>query len=309
MTPGTDAPAPRTSIPPTSSCGPSRRAWGSRARPTTACPSSWTRWDGSTCGPARKSRPPRRGRYSPPTRAPCTWYSVIGWDGCRWWVRWPWWAPPGGGRRRRVGEAVPRLGVDIGGTFTDLVALEPGGGVCVVKVPSTPDDAAVGLWRAVDQLAERGGAGTIDALIHGTTVATNALLERRGARPALLITAGFEDLLRLRRQDRPALYDLARDHPPPLVERESVIGVAERIGAGGGGGGWGGGGGGKGGGGGGADAGPGGDRAGGAGGDDAATGRRGDLPALQLRRSHTRTPAGRGAPRSASPPAGGGGAR
>ena len=126
-----------------------------------------------------------------------------------------------------------RLGVDIGGTFTDLVALEPGGGVCVVKVPSTPDDAAVGLWRAVDQLAERGGAGTIDALIHGTTVATNALLERRGARPALLITAGFEDLLRLRRQDRPALYDLARDHPPPLVERESVIGVAERIGAGG----------------------------------------------------------------------------
>src|SRR3990170_458780 len=140
-------------------------------------------------------------------------------------------AGPGG--RRLVEEAVTRLGVDIGGTFTDLVALEPGGGVCVVKVPSTPDDAAVGLWRAVDQLAERGGAGTIDALIHGTTVATNALLERRGARPALLITAGFEDLLRLRRQDRQALYDLARDHPPPLVERESVIGVAERIGAGG----------------------------------------------------------------------------
>src|SRR3990172_2087866 len=140
-------------------------------------------------------------------------------------------AGPGG--RRLVEEAVTRLGVGVGGRLRGWVALEPGGGVCVVKVPSTPDDAAVGLWRAVDQLAERGGAGAIDALIHGTTVATNALLERRGARPALLITAGFEDLLRLRRQDRPALYDLARDHPPPLVERESVIGVAERIGAGG----------------------------------------------------------------------------
>ncbi|MBI2072509.1 MAG: hydantoinase/oxoprolinase family protein [Gemmatimonadetes bacterium] len=126
-----------------------------------------------------------------------------------------------------------RLGVDIGGTFTDLVALEPGGGVRVVKVPSTPEDSAVGLWRAVDRLGEGSAAGTIDALIHGTTVATNALLERRGAGLALLITAGFEDLPWLRRQDRAALYDLARDHPPPLVERQSVIGVAERIGAGG----------------------------------------------------------------------------
>lgn len=133
-----------------------------------------------------------------------------------------------------------RLGVDIGGTFTDLVALDPGGGVRVVKVPSTPQDSALGLWRAVDRLAERGPDGTIDGLIHGTTVATNALLERRGAGPApdgrkspalaLVVTAGFEDLLWLRRQDRAALYDLARDHPPPLVERQNVLGVAERIG-------------------------------------------------------------------------------
>ena len=126
-----------------------------------------------------------------------------------------------------------RLGVDIGGTFTDLVALEPGGGARVVKVASTPDDPAVGLWRAVDRLGKPGGAGTVEALIHGTTVATNALLERRGAALALLLTAGFEDLPWLRRQDRAALYDLARDHPPPLVAREHVIGVAERIGAGG----------------------------------------------------------------------------
>ncbi len=126
-----------------------------------------------------------------------------------------------------------RLGVDIGGTFTDLVALEPAGGVRVVKVPSTPDDSAVGLWRAVDRLKERGATAHIGALIHGTTVATNALLERRGPAPALVVTAGFEDLLWLRRQERAALYDLARDHPPPLVERDGVIGVAERAGAGG----------------------------------------------------------------------------
>ena len=124
-----------------------------------------------------------------------------------------------------------RLGVDIGGTFTDLVALEPDGGVRVVKVASTPDDPAVGLWRAVDGLGKRGHSGSIEALVHGTTVATNALLERRGAALALVLTAGFEDLLWLRRQDRAALYDLARDHPPPLVAREHVIGVVERLGA------------------------------------------------------------------------------
>ena len=75
-----------------------------------------------------------------------------------------------------------------------------------------------------------GGGPAIDVLVHGTTVATNALLERRGARVALVTTAGFEDLLWLRRQDRPSLYDLARDHPPPLVRRGDVIGAAERMG-------------------------------------------------------------------------------
>jgi len=73
-------------------------------------------------------------------------------------------------------------------------------------------------------------SGAVDVLIHGTTIATNALLERRGARVALVTTRGFEDLLWLRRQDRAALYDLARDHPPPLVARSDVVGVAERAG-------------------------------------------------------------------------------
>jgi len=121
-----------------------------------------------------------------------------------------------------------RVGVDVGGTFTDLVATRPdgGGGLEIRKVASTPRDPSVGLFRAIDAI----GAGPIDVLVHGTTVATNALLERRGARVALVTTAGFEDLLWLRRQDRPALYDLARDHPPPLVARADVIGAGERMG-------------------------------------------------------------------------------
>src|SRR5437016_8896529 len=119
-----------------------------------------------------------------------------------------------------------RVGVDVGGTFTDLVALAENGTIEVRKVVTTPDDPAVGLFRALDALSPV----PVDVLIHGTTIATNALLERRGARIALVTTKGFEDLLWLRRQDRAALYDLARDHPPPLVARSDVVAVAERTG-------------------------------------------------------------------------------
>jgi N-methylhydantoinase A len=125
-------------------------------------------------------------------------------------------------------RGVLRVGVDVGGTFTDLVALVPDGGIEVRKVATTPADPSVGLFHALDAVR-----APVDLLIHGTTVATNALLERRGARVALVTTQGFEDLLWLRRQDRAALYDLARDHAPPLVARSDVIGVAERVGPGG----------------------------------------------------------------------------
>src|SRR5439155_17651077 len=121
------------------------------------------------------------------------------------------------------------------------------GSIEVRKVASTPDDPAQGLFRALDALAETGdeGRGTggsgahvprpsslvpIDLLVHGTTIATNALLERSGARVALVTTRGFEDLLWLRRQDRADLYDLAGDHAAPLVARRCVVGVAERTG-------------------------------------------------------------------------------
>ncbi len=119
-----------------------------------------------------------------------------------------------------------RVGVDVGGTFTDLVAVRPDGNLAIRKVASTPQDPSLGLLRSLDAL----GADEIDVLIHGTTVATNALLERRGARVVLVTTAGFEDLLWLRRQDRAALYDLAKAHPEPLVAREDVIGARERMG-------------------------------------------------------------------------------
>lgn len=119
-----------------------------------------------------------------------------------------------------------RVGVDVGGTFTDLVALTADGGIEVRKVATTPADPSVALFHALDAVR-----APVDLLIHGTTVATNALLERSGARVALVTTRGFEDLLWLRRQDRAALYDLARDHPAPLVAPADVIGVTERVGA------------------------------------------------------------------------------
>jgi N-methylhydantoinase A len=118
-----------------------------------------------------------------------------------------------------------RVGVDIGGTFTDLVALADDGGVAVKKVATTPSDPSLGVFQALAGLRD-----PVALLVHGTTIATNALLERRGARIALVTTGGFEDLVWLRRQDRASLYDLARDHPPPLVARPDVVGVAERAG-------------------------------------------------------------------------------
>ncbi|HWO89158.1 MAG TPA: hydantoinase/oxoprolinase family protein [Gemmatimonadales bacterium] len=119
-----------------------------------------------------------------------------------------------------------RIGVDVGGTFTDLVALGPNG-LSVIKVPSTPEAPERGIWHAFEAA---GLDAPPESLVHGTTVATNALLERKGARVVLVVTAGFEDLLELRRQDRASLYDLSQHHPPALVPRERVVGVRERMG-------------------------------------------------------------------------------
>lgn len=117
------------------------------------------------------------------------------------------------------------VGVDVGGTFTDLVSVDGSGAVTTHKLPSTPHDQSAGVAAALTLL----GAARVARFVHGTTVATNMLLERAGARVALVATEGFTDVLHLARQDRASLYDLARQHPPPLVSRDHVVAAPERI--------------------------------------------------------------------------------
>ena len=130
--------------------------------------------------------------------------------------------------RQPAGDAGIRLGADVGGTFTDLVAVTAEGRIVTAKVPSTPRDQSVGVTRA--WRASGVPASGIAVFAHGTTVATNALLERRGGRTALVTTEGFRDLLEIGRQNRASLYDLGRHHPPPLVPRELRFTVQERAG-------------------------------------------------------------------------------
>ena len=120
-----------------------------------------------------------------------------------------------------------RLGVDTGGTFTDFILIRDGR-VRVHKVPSTPDDPSRAILQGIADLAEREAFGEID-LTHGSTVATNALLTRRGAKVALITTAGFEDVIEIGRQNRSDLYDLAYHRPPPLIPRQLRFGFKERL--------------------------------------------------------------------------------
>jgi N-methylhydantoinase A len=124
------------------------------------------------------------------------------------------------------------LGVDVGGTFTDAALLD-GERLHTAKVPSTPEDQSRGVIAAVDQVLARAGAepAAVQGFTHGMTVGTNALLEERGARTALVATRGFADLLDIGRQDRPSLYHPCRPKPRPLVDPELRLEVAERIGA------------------------------------------------------------------------------
>ncbi len=126
--------------------------------------------------------------------------------------------PVTGGRSGRT-----RVGTDTGGTFTDLVAADGR----IVKVPSTPDDPG----RAVREALAVVALDALDELAHGSTVATNALLERRGATVALVTTDGFADVIEIARQDRPSLYDQHADRPTPLVPRELRFEVVERLAA------------------------------------------------------------------------------
>lgn len=117
------------------------------------------------------------------------------------------------------------IGVDVGGTYTDLVAIDAQGRVDARKVLSTPKDQSEGVIDALRAL----NRPNVERFVHGTTVATNMLLERKGARVAFCVTKGFRDLLYLRRQNRASLYDLAADYPPPLASRDNSVEVDERV--------------------------------------------------------------------------------
>ena len=124
-----------------------------------------------------------------------------------------------------------RVGVDTGGTFTDFV-YGRGRALLVFKVASTPDDPSRAIAEGLRRVAREAGvaAGGIE-VVHGTTVGTNALLERKGGRVALVTTAGFEDVLEIGRQARPRLYDLDAEKSPALVPRRLRFGVRERVAA------------------------------------------------------------------------------
>ena len=125
-----------------------------------------------------------------------------------------------------------RLGVDVGGTFTDLVLHEvETNRLEFAKTPSTPADQSSGVSEGIRHLIDGPGVspGSIVFFIHGTTVATNTLLERKGARTGLIVTKGFRDVLQIGRQERPDLYDWRQRRPEPLVPRHLRFEVRERV--------------------------------------------------------------------------------
>jgi N-methylhydantoinase A len=124
----------------------------------------------------------------------------------------------------RSSKTPSRMAVDTGGTFTDCVWIERGQ-LCMVKVFSTPEDPS----QAIAEAISRSGCSGEIVLLHGTTVGTNSLLERKGARVAFVTTAGFEDTIEIGRQARPRLYDLTFQRVPALVERGMRFGVPERV--------------------------------------------------------------------------------
>ena len=128
-----------------------------------------------------------------------------------------------------VNRHLIRVGVDTGGTFTDFV-YERDGRLNLFKLPSTPSDPSLAIQEGLNRIcAETGSRLDRIEVVHGTTVGTNALLQRRGARIALVTTKGFEDVLAIGRQARPELYNLDAVKPPPLVDDGLRLGVGERV--------------------------------------------------------------------------------
>ncbi|MCK5266120.1 MAG: hydantoinase/oxoprolinase family protein, partial [Candidatus Thorarchaeota archaeon] len=124
------------------------------------------------------------------------------------------------------------IGVDVGGTFTDVILTDATTGQQYVhKVPSTPENQEIAVIRGIDELLSKHNLSReeVSLVVHGTTVATNAMLERKGAKVVLLSTEGLEDVLEIGRQHREDIYSLSASRPEPLVKREDRIGVKERL--------------------------------------------------------------------------------
>ena len=124
------------------------------------------------------------------------------------------------------------IGVDVGGTFTDITLLDPcTGAIKNHKVPSTPQDPSIAIMKGIEEMLDICGhqCGDVSYLAHGTTVATNALIERKGARTGLLTTKGFADLLEIGRQKRPSLYDVFVRMPEPLIPGDLRFEIDERL--------------------------------------------------------------------------------
>src|SRR5258708_2479348 len=128
-----------------------------------------------------------------------------------------------------------RIGVDVGGTFTDLVAIDPAGVTTLAMVPSTPEDPSFGVIGGLTEMVERLGLdraallGETDRIVHGTTVATNALLEHKGARTGLLTTEGHRDVVEMREGLKDDRYNLRMPPPEQLVPRRLRLPVRERL--------------------------------------------------------------------------------
>ena len=127
-----------------------------------------------------------------------------------------------------------RIGIDVGGTYTDLVAIDDAGVVTLGKTPSTPHDQSIGVMNGLGQVAGSLGLSLhrflqrTERIVHGTTAATNALLERKGAKVGLLTTAGHRDILEMREGLKPERYNLRLARPKPLLPRHLCLGVHER---------------------------------------------------------------------------------
>src|SRR5438067_2110877 len=128
-----------------------------------------------------------------------------------------------------------RVGVDVGGTFTDLICVTPDGDVVLDKTPSTTDDQSRGVMTGLQQLVDRFGSsfadflGQLDLLVHGTTVADNTMIEMNGAVTGLLVTEGHRDEIELRRCHKEEIWDPAAPPPAPIARRRQRIPIEERV--------------------------------------------------------------------------------